>query len=153
MAKLRFVEKQGTGRTSNIGKHLVWEYEDGTVRDAKEIKNMFTYPGKFVAAGKEYSSWKELCAEEIRKHGDDSICRDIYGREIFMRLREFPQRYSFDSWDWLGNERYYHNFYILKEDRLCYVFYEDRQKNIFVYEDAEYLYNTDIERMYMLNWL
>lgn len=153
MAKLHFVEKQGMGRTPNIGRYLVWEYEDGTFRDAKENKNKFSYPVKFIAAGKEYSSWKELCAEKIKTHGDGSICRDIYGREIFMRLREFPQPYSFDYWDWLGDERYYRSFYIWQEDRLCYVFYEDRQSSILVYEDAEYMYNTDIEKMYTLNWL
>ena len=150
MAKVSFVEKQGP---RGIGQYIQWKSEDGSIRNAREQRKDYPYPGSFSAAGKTYSSWKKLCAEELRKHGYSSIYRDIYGREVFVELREFPQRYSFDDSDWLGNERYYRHFYILKEDRLCHVVYEDKQKSIRVYEEESYLYGATLEKMRTLGWL
>lgn len=153
MVVLHLTEKANTGRTEGIGKHLQWEYEDGTIRDAQEIRTDYIYPGPFTVAGRAYSSWMELCAEEIHKCGYSSICRDIYGREIFVQLREFPQRYSFDDLSWLGNERFYREFYIRQEDKICRVFYEDKQNNIRVFEDTQYIYNTTINKMIDLHWI
>lgn len=150
LAKISFVEKRGP---RGLGQYIQWKNEDGSVRKAQEQRKDYPYPGPFSAVGKTYSSWKELCAEELRKHGYSSICRDIYGREVFVELREFPQKYSFDDLDWLGNERYYRNFYILKEDRLCHVAYEDKQKLIRVYEEEAFLYGTTLEKMRMLSWM
>ena len=146
MAILHLSEK-GTGKC------LQWEYEGGTLRNARESRTDFTYPGSFTAAGKTYSSWKELCAEQIRKHGNGSICRDIYGQEVFVQLQEFPQRYSFDDLSWLGDERFYREFYIRQEDRICRVLYEDRQKTITVFEDTQFLYNPTISKMMDLHWI
>lgn len=153
MVVLHLTEKANTGQTKGTGKCLQWEYEDGTLRDAQEIRTDYIYPGPFTAAGKTYSSWKELCAEEINKHGYASICTDIYGREVFIELREFPQRYSFDDLSWLGDERFYREFYIWQEDRICRVFYEDKQNHIRVFEDTQYIYNTTINKMIDLHWI
>lgn len=150
MAKISFVKKQGP---RGIGQYIQWKNEDGSIRNAQERRTDYPYPGSFSAAGKTYSSWKELCAEELRKHGYSSICRNIYGQEVFVVLWEFPRRYSFDDLDWLGNERYYRHFYILKEDRLCHVLYEDKQKSIRVYEEEAYLDDSTLEKMRMLGWM
>ena len=47
MVILHLTEKANTGRTEGIGKHLSWEYEDGTIRNAQEIRTDYTEQAHF----------------------------------------------------------------------------------------------------------
>lgn len=150
MAKLHFAKRETSDR---FPEYLVWEYEDGSLRLGMGTYRDLRYPGTFTAAGKQYSSCKELCAEQIEAHGRYMIYRDIYGQKIFIVQHEFPQRYSFDDMPWLGNDRFYWEFFIMQDDRICMIRYESRSTQIQVYDDVERLSDLDWKKMLELKWI
>ena len=76
-----------------------------------------------------------------------------FGRKIFVVLHEYPQRYSFDELAWLGANRFYWEFFIMQEDRLCRIKYESGSTRIYVHDDYDCLPNLTIEKMREYKWL
>jgi len=111
-----------------------WQAPDGSVRKPEESKRTLLYPGVFWAAGRPYTSIKQLCAQKLDEQGH--VCRDIYGREVFAEWERFP---CFDSYDYLYENRYYRWFYIRSGDRLTCVYYADERKQIEITEDVKKL--------------
>ena len=111
-----------------------WKNPDGSLRTPEESKKTFLYPGVFWAAGRPYTSIKQLCAKELDEHGH--ICRDIYGREVFAEWERFP---CFDSYDYLYENRYYRWFFIRSDDQLTLVHYTDERNKIEITEDVKKL--------------
>lgn len=143
-AKLQLTSQALPGPYVDIRYYAQWVYEDGTVRKPEESEVKFAYPGKFTAAGKEYSSWQELCTVK-----EGRICRDIHGREVIVEWERFP---CFDSYDYLYENRYYRWFYIREGDKLTCVYYVDEQKKILVTEDVWKIRERCWKAMKEANW-
>jgi len=62
----------------------------------------------FMAAGKCYLNWKQLCGEEEQ----EGLCTDVYGREVLYYKERFP---CFDSFDYLHEHRYF-RWFLLREN-------------------------------------
>lgn len=129
------------------GKQIEWVAPDGTVRIPEEGKKDFPYPGDFVAAGKAYASWEQLCVE---KEENGCVCKDIYGRKVFYMAERFP---CFDSYDYAYEKRYYRWFFLKQNGRLTRVYYADERNQIQVTEDVRNLENKCREQMQNLGWL
>lgn len=118
--------------TSFAGK-LEWVSPDGKVREPEETKAEYAYPGSFTAAGKKYTSWKQLC---VTTDESGFFARDIYGREVFCMRERFP---CFDSYDYLYENRYYRWFFLREGNKLTRVYYTDERDVIHVTEDVRNL--------------
>lgn len=129
------------------GKKIEWVAPDGSVRIPEESSRDYRYPGVFMAAGKLYVSWKQLCV-----FTDESgyFARDIYGRDVFCMRERFP---CFDSYDYANEHRYYRWFFIRTKDRLTRVYHADERRVIQVTEDVHSLENACIRKMQEQGWL
>ncbi|MBR5287046.1 MAG: hypothetical protein IKU34_00455 [Clostridia bacterium] len=83
----------------------------------------------FVAAGKEYYSEKQLTM--LRVHLLENIYRDCYGRRVLLIDERYP---TFDSYDALYEDRYYHHYYIETPEGFTHVRTADDQPEIPVWE-------------------
>ena len=95
----------------------------------------------FRAAGKSYSCISQLQAAKTEQ---EDVFLDIYGRKVFCARERFP---CFDSYDYLYEHRYYRWFYLIVNDKLTQVYYEDERKEIRVTEDAAIIRGEHFEDM------
>ena len=115
--------------------------EPAVVREPLESTRKFSAKSPITAAGKKYTSIKQLCATPTE---DDSIYRDVYGRTVFCTQMRFP---CFDSYDYITENRYYRWFFIKEDNRLTRVYYEDESDVVIVTEDVENLESDCLEQM------
>lgn len=102
-----------------------------SVRIPSETSQKFSYFGDFIADGKTYQKWDQLCQTETET---PDLYRDIYGRLVFYTAELFP---CFDSYDYLYENRRYRWFFILGDGKMTRVFYTDGRSKIHVTEDVE----------------
>lgn len=102
-----------------------------SVRIPSETSQKFSYFRDFIADGKTYQTWDQLCQTETET---PDLYRDIYGRLVFYTTELFP---CFDSYDYLYENRRYRWFFILGDGKMTRVFYTDGRSNIHVTEDVE----------------
>lgn len=146
-AKMELRKEQLPGPYVNIRYYIQWCQPDGTVRSQEPTEKVFTYPGVFTAGGRPYTSVSQLCAKKLDEGGH--ICRDIYGREVFVQWERFP---CFDSYDYLHENRYYRWFYICSGDQLTCVYYADQRDRLEITEDVQKLPRRCWEAMVEANW-
>ena len=149
--KIHVTEARGGVSTHELrwdgGRQLKWVAEDGTERIPEETKTDFPCPGLFKAAGKRYTSLKELRVEQ-----DESghFCKDVYGREVLYIGERFP---CFDSYDYLYEDRYYRWFFIKDGGKLTRIYHADDRGVVQVTEDVRILENKCLNMMKELKWL
>lgn len=102
-----------------------------SVRIPSETSQKFSLFGDFIADGKSYQTWDQLCQTETET---PDLYRDIYGRLVFYTTKLFP---CFDSWDYIHENRRYRWFFILGDGKMTRVFYTDGRSKIHVTEDVE----------------
>lgn len=146
-AKLRLVTRRVEERYVTTHHCIQWEYESGETREPVETETEYAYPGSFIAAGKRYSSWQELC--HVKKDAYGHICQDIYGREVFAEWERYP---CFDVYDRMYENRYYRWFYIWEGDKLTCVYRDDGRGNIRVTEDVAEMKEWQWKAMKDANW-
>ncbi len=100
-----------------------------TERIPVPVKTTYPLLTGFKAAGKYYSSLRQLTATEEAPQ----LCRDKHGREVVCVKELFP---CFDSYDYLHEHRYYRWFFLRCEDRLTMVYFQDEGKTVEVTEDV-----------------
>ena len=105
------------------------------IREPEEKNTVYPYPGSFMAAGKTYRNWRQLCVEEDKS---GHFCKDIYGREVLALWERFP---CFDSYDYLYENRYFRWFFLRENGKLTRIFYTDEQDKIHITEDVRKLEN------------
>lgn len=123
---------------------LQWVLPDGSIRENREEKKEFAYPGAFTAAEKTYTSWRELCISDP----ENGCYRDIYGRKVLSVQELFP---CFDTYDYLYEDRYYRWFFLCENGRLTMVMYADEENTITVTEDVSVM--KPQFRVQVANWL
>lgn len=124
-----------------------WELPDGSVRVPEEKTQCLSYPGPFIVAGRSYTSWEQLCAQEE----ENSLnYRDIYGREVLYIGERFA---CFDSFDYENEKRYHRWFFLRENDELTRVFYTDERNKIFVTQDVRELEDECHWRLKKAGWL
>ncbi len=79
----------------------------------------------FVAAGKPY--WYELQLTVFRIHPTERIYKDCYGRRVLLIHERYP---TFDCYDALYENRYYHYYYIETPEGFTCVRTADDQSEI-----------------------
>lgn len=146
-ARFQIVTRQVEGKYVRTEYHILWEYEDGTIREPEERDVEFAYPGTFTAAGKRYSSWQELC--HVMKDEYGHSCQDIYGREVFALRERYP---CFDVYDRMYENRYYRWFYIREGDTLTCVYRDDGRNIIRVTEDVAAMKEWQCNAMRNAQW-
>ena len=145
-AVMELVSFNKPGPYVNIDYMVQWRAEDGSLRIPQGGEKRTLPCNNFVAAGRQYSGWEQLCAEQT---GEDGTFTDIYGRDVFAFRQRFP---CFDSYDYLYEHRYYRWFYIREGDSLCCVYYTDEEKTIEVTEDVRLIADGAWKAMKEINW-
>jgi len=79
----------------------------------------------FTAAGKPY--WFEAQLKVLRIHPSEYIYKDCYGRRVLLIHERYP---TFDSYDALYENRYFHNYYIETPEGFTHVRTADDQPDI-----------------------
>ena len=132
---------------SDSGRKIEWNRPNGTVRIPEEKSRNFRRCEDFIAAGKRYSSWDDLCVSyDETRH----ICRDLYEREVFFVCKGFP---CFDIFDSMYENRCYRWFFIKENGRLTRVYLADGGEWIQVTEDVRNLEDLCLEQMEEMGWL
>lgn len=122
-----------------------WAGANGTIREPREKKRKAS-SGSFTAAGKQYSSWKQLCQTPTETIG---ISKDIYGRKVFYIMERFP---CFDSYDYLHENRYYRWFYLAEGGVLTQVYLEDGRATAEITDDVACITEKHWQEMLQQNW-
>ena len=82
----------------------------------------YSSDGAFEAAGKEYQRLSQLVVVESPKGAP--WFQDIYGREGLHLTERFP---CFDSYDYMYEDRYFHDLFICEKDRLTHLLVTDEE--------------------------
>lgn len=88
----------------------------------------------FMAGGKKYISFNQLCCE-----APDGTTKDIYGRRTVCFRERFP---CFDSYDYLYENRYYRWAFLCCDGKLTRIYFRDEGDKIYVTEDVSELENS-----------
>lgn len=104
--------------------------QPAAIRIPNESTRNFSYPGNFIADGKTYKSWEQLCQKKAEIPG---VYTDIYGRNVVYYSELFP---CFDSFDYLYEKRRHRWFFLLGDGKMTRVVYADEQEKIHVTEDV-----------------
>ena len=83
----------------------------------------------FTAAGKKYYFERQLTM--VRIHPKEHIYKDCYGRRVLLIHERYP---TFDSYDALYEDRYFHHYYIETPEGFTHVRTADDQDDIPVWE-------------------
>ena len=86
----------------------------------------------FIAAGKKYYFERQLTL--LRVHLTENIYKDCYGRRVLLIHERYP---TFDSYDALYENRYYHHYYIETPEGFTHVRTADDQPEIRVWENIQ----------------
>lgn len=79
-----------------------------------------------------------------------SPCVDVYGRAVLHVSERFP---TFDSWDALYEDRYYHWYYIRHQGGLTMVYTADDNTNVRVEENIVPEKSKHAEILHRLGWI
>lgn len=101
----------------------------------------------FVAAGKPYKSWKDLC---VKKTEHEDLYKDIYGREWAYTRERYP---CFDSFDLLHEDRYFRWFVHRENGEMTLVYVDDGKKELTVIQNPESWRYTCREMLKRLGWI
>ena len=145
-AKMELVSWNKPGPFVDIAYAVQWKNDDGSVRIPEAPEEKVFQGSQFSAAGKSYSSWQQLCAEQTV---EPYAFIDKYGRQVFAYKELFP---CFDSYDYLNENRYYRWFYILEADRLSCVYLADDRGSIKVTEEGRMIKDDAWKAMQETNW-
>lgn len=121
-----------------MNRHLKWVSkevdEDGNPvfeRKPKESVTKYKRSEPFYAAGKEYKNFYNFLKSE-----DGALGEDVYGRTVVCTKQRFP---CFDSYDYLYENRYYHQYFIRHGNTLTEVHIADDSDIVRVTEDVDYV--------------
>jgi hypothetical protein len=149
----RYVMKKGAGgrkidydRMLTSATAVEWHGADG-IRTPKEKNTIYQRGLPFFAAGRSYTSLKQLTAK--RKPGTTSHWfLDCYGREVFHVWEGVPRFDCYDS----GDERGFSWFFLCENNVLTRVFSSGSDK-IYVTEDVAFLENGCWQEMEQYGFL
>lgn len=100
------------------------------IRIPNESTRKFSYPGNFIADGKTYKNWAQLCQEKPKSQGYTQISTE----EMWSTTQNcFP---CFDSFDYLYEKRRHRWFFLLGNGKMTRIVYADEQEKIHVTEDV-----------------
>ena len=145
-AKMELVSWNKPGPFVDIVYAVQWKLDDGSVRIPEAAEQTVFDGNSFFAAGKSYSSWQQLCAEQT---GNTYVFIDKYRRQVFAYKERFP---CFDSYDYLNENRYFRWFYIREAGRLCCVYLADGRGTVEVTEDVRFIKDEAWKAMQEANW-
>lgn len=126
---------------------ICWVDEKGDVRVPRENHKERRYPGLFTAAGKLYTSMKDLWHRESETR---DLYYDVHGRQVLCMAELFP---CFDSYDYMNETRHYRWCFIKENGKLTRVYHSDTMPTIEITEDVCQVENDCLERMRELGWL
>lgn len=129
------------------GRRVDWIAPDGSVRTPQEKNRSFLHPGFFIAAGRPYTSWRQLCGYTRENEG---VFRDIYGREVLYLSERYP---CFDSYDYATEKRRYRWFFIKSGGKLTRVYVADDRRQLQVTEDVASVENQCLMKMRQVGWV
>ena len=79
-AKMELVSWNAPGPYVSIKYAVQWKSDDGSIRIPQPSEESVFEGSHFSAAGKSYTSWKQLCAEQTV---EPYAFTDKYGRQVF----------------------------------------------------------------------
>lgn len=117
------------------------------IREPQESSRAYPVDWGFVAAGKRYANFSQLC---VQHEEGPPWFRDIYGRRILSVAKRFP---CFDVFDSMYERRFYHWFFLREGNALTRIFFEDGSGTIYVTEDVANLEQYCLELMEEMDYL
>lgn len=118
------------GLYSTIRLRWVDENDSERCRIPQPVSRVYGIRKPFMAAGKRYRSLSQLL---LKSPKGMPWCRDIYGREVLHLTERFP---CFDSYDYMYENRYFHDLFIYEKDTLTHIAVTDEDDTFTLTEDA-----------------
>lgn len=125
--------------------------EDGSAslaRTPREKIHKCLAAGGFWVADKYYASVKQLTKRTVEE--GSLWYQDIYGRDVIEVRERFP---CFDSHDFLYENRYYRWFYLIENEMLYCVYYEDQGTYVTVTNDVARISSSVYKIMHLFGQL
>ena len=144
-AKMRLITQRVEENSPHCLFLVRWEQEDGRIRIPEEREIEYPYPGPFLAAGKEYNSWRELSCLQ----GSWEKYLDRYGRKVAVLFEGFP---CFDIYDRIHENRCYRWFFLREGGSLTRVYCQDEGRIVRVTQDVARLTRKEWALLKQVQW-
>lgn len=147
------LQKMPNNRFANDDRMVRWMVKDkdgaaSLVRTPREKVHKSLAAGGFCVAGKYYTNMRQLTKRTVEE--GSRRYQDIYGRDVIEIRERFP---CFDSHDFLHENRYYRWFYLIENEMLYCVYYEDEGTFVTVTKDVARISSSVYKVMHLFGQL